>query len=403
MAPGLYIHAPFCATVCPYCDLAVLVGDAERRERFVQSLIREITLWHPEPTPPESLENNKPPEGLQGEGTPLAPEPPGFDTIYFGGGTPSMLEPEQLGRILEAVASELEPAASPWIFLEANPEDVTPARLRAWLELEVRTLSLGVQSLDARELEFLGRLHDPDQARRAVDLALEAGLATVSLDLIYGLPGQTESAWRSNLEAAVALGPEHLSCYQLTVHEKTVFGVKKRRGELVEMPDDEQAELFLFTHRFLNDAGYQGYEVSNFARSPEHRSRHNMKYWDHTPYLGLGPSAHSYSGRRRWWNHRGVGPWQRAIAAGERPVGGSEELGDRELALERLMLAMRTYAGVDTAGLARRYGLDVTSSAAAETIERMASDGLLTVEGSVLRPTVRGLAVADSLARDLAG
>ncbi len=420
MAPGLYLHVPFCATVCPYCDFAVLVGDAERRERFVQGLIGEIELRQRQATnPTEGLKGEgtplSPEPGLKGEDAPLSPEPglkgedaplspePAFDTVYFGGGTPSMLEPEQLGRILRAARGALELAADPWIFVEANPEDVTPERLRWWAELGVRTLSLGVQSFDRAELGFLGRLHGPKQARRAVELALEAGFATVSLDLIYGLPGQCESAWRSNLEAAVALGPDHLSCYQLTVHPKTAFGVRRRRGELVELPDDEQAELFLLTHRFLNDAGFQGYEVSNFARSPEHRSRHNMKYWDHTPYLGLGPSAHSFAGRRRWWNRRSVGPWQASIAAGELPVEDWEELSDHELALERLMLAMRTYAGVDSAQLARRYGLDLASSVAAETIERMASESLLTVEGSVLRPTLRGLAIADSLARDLAG
>ncbi len=377
MLPGVYLHVPFCATVCPYCDFAVLVGDGDRRERFVASLIREIELW----------------------GTATTPELVGADTIYFGGGTPSMLAPEQLGRILEALRARLPVAREPWISLEANPEDVTVESARAWSDLGIRTLSLGVQSFDRKALEFLGRVHDPDAGRRAVELALEAGFDSVSIDLIYGLPGQDEAAWRADLEAALALGPDHLSCYQLTVHRKTVFGVRKRRGELVEMPDDQQAELFLFTHRFLNDAGFQGYEVSNFARAPEHRSRHNMKYWNHTPYLGLGPSAHSYSGRRRWWNHRSVGPWERAIEAGERPVQESEELSDRQLALESVMLKMRTYAGVDLAETRGEVGLDPAIDRA--VLERLIAGDLVVRAGSVIRPTVRGLAVADTLARDL--
>ncbi len=377
MAPGLYLHVPFCATVCPYCDFAVLVGGLERRERFVQALIAEVELW----SDPQSRKMK------------------GLDTIYFGGGTPSMLESVQLERILKAIHTRLEPAEDASIFLEANPEDVTADRLRAWSDLGIRTLSLGAQSFDPWALEFLGRSHSPDDGRHAVELALEADLETVSLDLIYGLPEQDIAAWQADLETAVDLGPDHLSCYQLTVHSKTVFGVRKRRGELIEMPDDEQAELFLFTHRFLNDSGYQGYEVSNFARSPEHRSRHNSKYWDHTPYLGLGPSAHSHAGSRRWWNHRSLAIWQRAVEGGELPIHDSEELTDRQLALEKLMLGMRTYAGVDAELLKSRYGVDVAEPS---VIERLEEKGMVERSGSVLRPTLSGLAVADSVARDLA-
>lgn len=374
VAPGIYLHVPFCAAVCPYCDFAVLVGDADRRERFVQTLIAEINLHSRAPFPP--------------------------DTVYFGGGTPSMLEPEQLARVLDALASRFELAADTRIFLEANPEDVTVERLRAWSELGVRTLSLGVQSFDPDRLGFLGRAHTPAEGRLAVELALDAGFDTVSLDLIYGLPGQGVASWQSDLEAAVALGPDHLSCYQLTVHSKTDFGVRKRRGELVELPDDDQAELFELTHRRLHDAGYPGYEVSNFARSPEHRSRHNMKYWDHTPYLGLGPSAHSYAGGRRWWNHRALGSWRRAVAAGERPVAGSEKLSDRELALERLMLGMRTYEGLDGEALRSDYGVDLTADS--DALERLIGGGFVEREGARIRPTLRGLAIADSIARELA-
>ncbi len=378
MAPGLYLHVPFCATVCPYCDFAVVVGDVERRERFVRSLIAETGLW--------------------GDADAGAWE--GFDTIYFGGGTPSLVEPDQLDRILAAISSRLRPADDPWIFLEANPEDVTVERLRAWRALGVRTLSLGVQSFDPTALEFLGRGHTPDQARRAVEAAATAGFSTLSIDLIYGLPGQSEAAWRSDLETAVALGPDHLSCYQLTVHEKTVFGVRKRRGELEEMPEDRQAVLFLLTHRLLRDAGLPGYEACSFAREPEHRSRHNTKYWDHTPYLGLGPSAHSFAGRRRWWNHRSLGAWQRSVDAGERPIQATEELGDRELALERLMLGLRTSVGVDVEALAISCGVDLTRDS--PRLERLIADGLVERDGRYLRATLRGLAVADGIARDLA-
>lgn len=371
--PGLYVHVPFCARVCPYCDFAVLVGDCDRRANYVESLISEIALWGAEP----------------------CSELKGIDSLYFGGGTPSILELEQLERILDEIAASLPISAEPSIFLEANPEDVTPERLRGWSEIGVRTLSLGVQSFDERELEFLGRLHTAADGRRSLELALEAGFDTVSLDLIYGLPGQTEASWRRTLEAAVAQGPDHLSCYQLTLHDKTAFGVRKRRGELSEMPNDDQADLFLLTHQLLADAGLPAYEVSNFARSSEHRSRHNAKYWDHTPYLGLGPSAHSYAGGRRWWNYRALGAWTEALGRAEQPIDEEEQLEPVDFVRERLMLAMRTTDGLDLDEL-DRYGFD-GSAVDERALEQLVERNLVTTEDRRLFPTLEGLAVADSL------
>jgi oxygen-independent coproporphyrinogen-3 oxidase len=369
---GLYLHIPFCSKICPYCDFAVTTGGARRRAEFVEGLIAEAGLW--------------------------AGEPFAFDTIYFGGGTPSALAPEELARIVEALRSSFAVDPQAWIFLEANPEDVTPESLAAWRSLGVRTLSLGIQSFDAANLSFLGRRHDPVEARRSVSLAREAGFDTVSVDLIYGLPDQEVADWRRDLEAAVELGPDHLSCYQLTVHEGTPFGRLAERGRLAELPEPAQADLFLLTHTFLAEAGWPGYEVSNFARGPEHRSRHNQKYWDHTPYLGLGPSAHSFSGTRRWWNERQLGPWQARVGLGERPVAESEELEAEQLVLEDLMLGFRTYAGVDLGRIRERHGIDLLPKNA-PFVERLAAEGRVTVEGNRIVPTLTGLAVADSLAR----
>lgn len=372
-APGLYLHIPFCSAICPYCDFAVLTGGPERRERFTDHLVSEIGLWAANPADTEPFQ--------------------GIDTVYFGGGTPSALSPDQLSRIVEAARASLPVQEDAWIFLEANPEDVTPESVRAWRGLGVRTLSLGIQSFDADALAFLGRRHSQEQARRSVELAREAGFDTVAFDLIYGLPGQTVEDWRRTLETAVALEPDHLSCYQLTIHEGTPFGFRLARGKITEAPEEAQADLFLLTHTFLRDAGLPGYEVSNFARSPEHRSRHNQKYWDHTPYLGVGPSAHSFSGRRRWWNERKINPYEARIDAGERPVAGSEELTAEDLALEALMLGLRTVEGIDPDQLRRRYGVEIL----APSPERM--EGLLKVEDSRLVPTLEGWAVSDTLAR----
>jgi oxygen-independent coproporphyrinogen III oxidase len=201
------------------------------------------------------------------------------------------------------------------------------------------------------------------------------------------------------LEAAVSLQPDHISCYQLTIHEGTPFGFRLERGKLAEAPEETQAELFLLTHSFLRDAGWPGYEVSNFARSPEHQSRHNRKYWDHTPYLGVGPSAHSFSGNRRWWNERKIKPYEARIDLGERPVAGSEGLSAEDLVLEAVMLRLRTVEGLDLERLRERYGVDLLERNAA-LIERLDRDGLLRMERGRLVPTLEGLAVADSLARD---
>jgi putative oxygen-independent coproporphyrinogen III oxidase len=332
-------------------------------------------------------------------------DPRPFDTVYFGGGTPSQLSAEELGRVLEACGAHLT-LETPWVFLEANPEDVTPEALAAWRALGVRTLSLGVQSFSDEALHFLGRRHGGRQARAVIEAALAAGFDTVSIDLIFGLRGQTAEDWRGELQAAVALAPQHLSCYQLTIHPRTRFGVQAKHGRLAELPEDDQATLFELTHRFLADAGWPAYEVSNFARGPAHQSRHNRKYWDHTPYLGLGPSAHSLAGAespaRRWWNERGTPRWEKRLSAGERPIEGQELLGPKDLAAEALLLGLRTTAGIDLDGLRARYGVDLLAANDA-LVARLVDEGRIVVRaepdgGQWLAPTLSGMAVADGLA-----
>ncbi len=411
----------------------MLTGGPARRAAFVDGLIAEIGLWR---------------EEAAGWGS--------FDTLYLGGGTPSALAPGDLARLLAALRHSLPLAADAWIGMEANPEDVTAERLAAWRGLGVAMLSLGVQSFDAATLRFLGRRHGPAEARRAVEMSLAAGFATVSIDLIYGesgsgsrtgqraaggesgeeatsaeggSPNRTASAdsgrsvdgtrgvdqgegasaseatgnaalkrFRRDLEQAAALAPQHLSCYQLTLHEGTPFGFRAARGEMSELPEAAQAQLFHLTHSLLAARGYDGYEVSNFARGPAHQSRHNRKYWDHTPYLGLGPSAHSFDGRRRWWNERKLHAWEARLAAGERPVAGSETLTAADLALEEVMLALRTAAGIDLAGFRRRHGFDLAARNR-HLIASLVATGRLAERNGRLVPTLAGLAVADSLAR----
>jgi oxygen-independent coproporphyrinogen-3 oxidase len=368
---GLYVHVPFCSTLCPYCDFAVNLATEARRSRYVDLLLTEVSL----------------------RGRPEDP----FDTLYFGGGTPSLLPLSGLRHVIGMFSELGWLAPGCQVFLEANPEDVSERSLAGFRDAGVSTLSLGVQSLDPESLRFLGRGHTRDEAAQAITLSCQAGFETVSVDLIYGLPGQTEERLRKDLDAALALGPDHFSCYQLTVHEKTLFGRRKKEGRLEEASDAAQAVLFRLIHRVLESAGYEAYEVSNFARSPEHRSRHNQKYWNHASYLGLGPGAHSFDGRTRAWNERSFFDWERRLHRGEIPVMGTELLGNEELLLETLMLRLRTREGLDLDDVEKRFGVDLLDLNHA-LIEKGLEDALLVREGSWIRPTLDGLAVADGLA-----
>ena len=368
---GLYLHIPFCSAVCPYCDFAVQTGSAVQRAALVSLLRAETALWE-------------------------TWEPP-FDTVYFGGGTPSLLDAGQLDQVLAAVRAGLPIRSDARIFLEANPEDVTPERIGEWRSLGVSFLSLGVQSFHDRELRALGRRHDGRGARRAVEAGLEGGFDTVSVDLMFGLPDQELAAWSENLDIVLALGPEHVSCYQLTIHEGTAYGRRRARGRLTEMPMSAQADFFAYTHARLADAGRAAYEVSNFARTSRHRSQHNLKYWRHVPYLGLGPSAHSFDGTRRWWNQRALDDYAQRIARGERAIEASESLDGETLALEALMLGLRTVEGIDLPRYRLRYGVNLPALNR-RLIATLVDEELVRCDSFALRPTHRGLAVADGLA-----
>ena len=392
--PGLYVHVPFCSAICPYCDFAVRVGNAADGSGFVDSLLVELDGL----VSGEALAHHSP--VAEAVSRLVAGESGEFDTIYFGGGTPSVLAEQDLRRLLEALRQLLSIADDVKLFFEANPEDVTKESLALWPDLGVSMLSLGVQSFDAEALRFLGRRHDTDEARRAVNLALQADFDIVSVDLIYGFPEQTEDAWRRDLDTAIELSPQHLSCYELEIHPRTVFGKRHAQGKLKELPEDDQADLFLLTHQHLAENGYEGYEVSNFANAPEHRSGHNAKYWHHVPYLGLGPSAHSYADGKRWWNERHAPRWSRRLREGRGAIDSHEELSPVDLAVEAVMLGLRTADGVDLASVQRRFGVALHAQNA-EQIARWTSSGLVELDGTRLRATTSGMAVADRLAAEM--
>lgn len=374
-AAGVYVHLPFCSAICPYCDFAVTVGGSELQRRLVAAVVAEV-------------------ERATGSiGRPV-------DTIYFGGGTPSIHGASEIDQILSALrrAFDVDPAVR--IFLEANPEDVTPESVADWIALGVRTLSLGAQAFDDEALAFLGRRHSAWEAHRSIELARQGGIETVSVDLIYARPGQTETDWRRELEKVTALEPDHLSCYQLTFHRGTPFGRRLAAGRLEEMPEGEQADLFLVTHRSLERLGYPAYEVSNFARRREQRSSHNLKYWTGVPYIGFGPSAHSFDGALRWWNVPSTPDYIACLETGEGPRAGEERPSSGQRLLEELMLGLRRRDALDLAALGDRYGLDLVQRNESR-LARWDRRGWLRHDGERITPTTEGLLKADRLAASL--
>jgi len=362
--PGLYAHVPFCRAKCPYCDFFSLPAP-----KLVPDWLDAVELeaarfadWRETP----------------------------FDTLYIGGGTPTFLPDEALGRLFDRMHRAFDFTPDAEVTVEANPEDLTPDKATLLKELGANRLSLGVQAFDPEALAFLGRRHGLEETYRSIDAARSAGFNNLGLDLIYGRPGQTVEAWTRELTRAVSFKPEHLSCYMLTFEPRTVFGRMKEQGRIIP-PDEEQSrELFLATSNFLTGQGYEHYEVSNFAWGAANRSRHNQKYWRRVPYLGLGPSAHSFRDEQRWWNVSSVRKYGRALAEGASPETGRERLDPEQRALERLYLGLRTSEGVALDEAAGWAGFEAGLAAAI-------GQGLVEAREGRVIPTREGLLVSDSL------
>jgi oxygen-independent coproporphyrinogen-3 oxidase len=362
--PGLYVHVPFCKTKCPYCDF-YSVPETDQAGKWLKAVLREASL------------NTSIPEFTR------------FDSLYIGGGTPSLLGHDDIGNLVRGLKETFQFDDGAEVTIELNPDDVTKENLALYRSLGVNRASLGVQSFDEEEVRFLGRRHSGRQAGEAARLVAEAGFAEFGMDLIYGLPGQSIRSWRKTLRQALSYGPAHLSCYQLTVEGDTPLSRLSREG-LLELPDDARgAELFLAMSEYLTGQDFVHYEVSNFARGEETISRHNVKYWQHTPYLGLGPSAHSFSGRRRWWNQRSLDAYLRLLDSGPSAVEDSETLSEEQMRLERLLFGFRTMWGVELKELCGEY--------CANRLEDLVEKGLVEVRGDKVVPTLTGYLFADRL------
>jgi oxygen-independent coproporphyrinogen-3 oxidase len=320
----VYLHVPFCTRRCSYCDFAIAVRKQVPSDAYVAAVLREWALWQN-----ESVWDGS----------------PEVQTIYLGGGTPSRITPAAVDQLLDRIATDRHISSGAEITLEANPEDVTLTAATAWRAAGVNRVSLGVQSFDPGVLQWMHRTHTADQVPRAVEALRCAGIADLSLDLIFGLPAGLQRDWPADLERAFALVPEHLSLYGLTVEPHTPLGHWVRRGQVAAIDDDDYAEEFLAAHHALTSRGYEHYEVSNAAR-PGHRARHNSAYWRRASFIGLGPAAHSGFGGERRWNIREWAAYRRAVNSGRSPMEGRELLDPSAVALEELYLGLRTAEGL---------------------------------------------------------
>jgi oxygen-independent coproporphyrinogen-3 oxidase len=370
---SLYLHIPFCEKKCVYCDFYSIENIAPM-EDFLAALHHEIDLYAEYGTRER------------------------FETIFFGGGTPSLLTPHQLESILNHLHRTFAIQHDAEVTVETNPGTVTEEKLKAYRALGVNRLSIGIQSFHEDELKFLTRIHDASQAVRCVEFARSAGFDNVSLDLIYALPGQTLARWETTLRTAVALQPQHISAYGLIVEDGTPLARMVQARLVSPKPADEEAEFYEFTMAFLEGHGFEHYEVSNYAR-PGFRSRHNYNYWRHANYLGFGPSAHSFwkgekRTARRWWNIPNISQYCSSLRSGKLPILQQENLSSAQLLEEEIFLGLRSD------GVPLQF-LQQHPQASGLFIESLIENGAAMTDNGLLRLTRKGYLLCDEIAARL--
>ncbi len=378
MAFGLYIHVPFCARRCGYCAFVTYApGEltaSQTHRRWAEAAVAEVGV------------------AAAGLGGHDGSEPTVVDTIYFGGGTPTAVDPALLARVIDAVRERFAVAGDVEISVEANPDGLAPGALESLAGLGVRRVSFGMQSAVPRVLALLDRTHDPESVPAAVAAARAAGIPSVSLDLIAGTPGETEADWANTVAAALAMHPDHLSAYSLGIEGGTRLAARVRRGDLVEPSPDEAASRYEHLDAAASAAGLSWYEVSNWARTPADRCRHNLGYWRDDDWWGIGPGAHSHVDGRRWWNHSGLDDWSNEALGGRVPAAGSETPTAEERLTEHFMLGIRLAEGIST------------DRVADGSVDSLVDDGLVRrLPGPTERIalTLRGRLLADLVVRRL--
>ena len=375
MARALYIHWPFCLKKCPYCDFNSHVRDSVDVAAWQSALISDMRH-----------------EAALAGGEPL-------DSIFFGGGTPSLMPPALVASLLSEAERLWGFAPSIEITLEANPSSVEAAAFAGLADAGVNRVSLGLQSLDDEALRFLGRLHDTLEGLAALETAQRA-FTRVNADFIYARPGQSEAVWRAELSRALALGTDHLSLYQLTIEPGTRFATDVRRGAFAPLGDDPAADLYAMTREMTAAAGLPAYEVSNHAR-PGSESRHNLAYWRYHDYAGIGPGAHGRRGGVATVRHKKPENWLAAVAADGHGIAEQRALGRREQASEALLMGLRLAEGVDLSALGRRFAIPVPDLIDGERLALHRSLGLVCSQGDRLIVTEAGMPLLDALLGEL--
>jgi oxygen-independent coproporphyrinogen-3 oxidase len=368
MSLGLYLHIPFCSSICNYCNFNRGLFDGELKDGYVRALAREILIT--------------------GRGEPA-------DTIYFGGGTPSLLEPSEIRTLIDGCRQAFAVSSDAEVTLETNPETVTGDRLEHFREAGVNRISFGVQSFRDTELQRLGRLHSAEKARLALQSARRAGFDNVSLDLMMWLPQQSPADWRESVEQLIQLSPDHASLYILELYPNAPLKEEMARAGWSLAPDDDAAEMYLWSMERLEQAGYRQYEISNVAR-PAKESRHNLKYWQDGEWLGFGCGAHSTRAGVRWKNVSGTADYVDRVARGTSLVAERRVLGSSERLEEALFTGLRLASGLDMISVGRTYGVDVWARFG-DRLQPYVDAGMLRVEGPRLRLTREGMLVANEI------
>ncbi len=376
MAFGIYIHIPYCVTKCPYCDFnSYGVGDRFPEREYTDCVLRELELYRGD---------------IEGRG---------LESIFFGGGTPSLFRPDNIEKIINKIRRITSPEDQVEISLEVNPKTADLEKLRGLRLAGVNRISVGVQSFSQRKLGFLGRINTPADGRRILEDVVRAGFKNYNFDLMYGTRDETLFEWKADLEEAVRFGSKHISAYCLTIENGTEFGKLFKSGSLI-LPEDETLSRFIaYTTDFLEDAGYGQYEISNYAR-PGYECRHNLLYWRGEDYLGLGAGAHSHLNGgedsiwgRRWGNLRNPSLYMKSVGEGKAPVDFTEELNREEAIQDDIIMGFRLREGIDVPGLYGKYGIAPNL----ERIECLREDGFIEFSDNWIRLTKKGTVMSDEI------
>jgi len=370
---GIYIHIPFCKQACVYCNFHFSTS-LQLKNDFLQALLKETG-------------DRK--DYLRGEN---------IETIYFGGGSPSLLTPAEIENVLNAIHNNFSIAHNPEITLEANPDDINQEKAMAWRKLGINRLSIGIQSFYDEDLRWMNRAHSAEQSLHSIDAVCSAGFSNLTIDLIYGTPTLTDEKWQANVERATQYGIPHISCYALTVEPKTALENKIRTGKMSDVNIDDQARQFLLLIDWLEEKGYEHYEISNFAR-PGMRSRHNTSYWQQKKYLGLGPSAHSFDGMSRQWNISNNSLYISSIK-NSLPIFEVEQLQPIHKLNEYIMTSLRTAEGLSLDFVSTQFGSN-TMDQLQENSFRHQENGSIIHEKNMIKLTRKGKLLADGIAADL--